>query len=175
MSDENVPGGALDAMVEFGRDLSTWATTDATLDELADLKVRWRDTMRELSFVGDAIDAALWDAMPDNEVSVAGVGSFKRDYGARRQGWQHEYLWKLVERLAQERIVDSETGETRSAGEAVAEALAVAKELQQPAYWRKTALEKYGIDPDEYCETKWGRRTVRIMQANEPKEKTDDG
>lgn len=126
--------------------------------ELASLKAHRRDVDIAIQDcevqVIDAMDGA-WECV------VPGLGAVKRRKGTKRTAWQHDDLWRLMGRMAQERRnVDEDTGEVESVADALARHITAAC---APGYWRTTPLREWGVDPDEYCQKTEGRDSIQIV------------
>lgn len=125
------------------------------LDEL-------RAARRELGEVHDRLEDAVAAAMGRRwTVTIDGLGGLVLRGGKQRSRWRHDDLWELT--LKRARSVEPLTlgGQTESPAEA---ALRIARSALQPAYWRAKVLKGWEIDPDDYCETTWGRKTVEVVR-----------
>jgi hypothetical protein len=108
----------------------------------------------------------LSEALGRNEIDSAGLHvEVKR--GANRKAWDNDALIRLViAKGRDERVLDEESGEYESEGDAVGRALMACARPN----WRVTALRERGIDADEYCETSPGRVNVILT----PMETSDE-
>lgn len=85
---------------------------------------------------------------------VEGVGVVRPFRGKDRKAWEHE---ALLHDVVNAHLEDAE-------GE-IPDPFTIAgwvREAAGFAYWKSGALKALGIDPDEYCESQPGRRTVSI-------------
>lgn len=102
-------------------------------------------------------DAA--NLLPEKKVMVDGFGVVERRTAQTRK-WQSEDLLMDVCR----RVLDPEgTGEIQPS--AVMELISVLKRIMPitgSLGWRVTALKEQGIDPDDYSEVSWGRKSIQI-------------
>ena len=141
---------ALDGEVSNGGDVATLALG---LDEL-------RAARCELAMVHDALEAQLVRAMGGRwETSIDGVGGIKVRGGKERKKWRHDDLWPFA--LKQARIVGPLPGTPESEGET---AVRIVRSAAHVDYWRAKVLKGWGIDPDEFCEVGWGRKTIEIVR-----------
>lgn len=96
------------------------------------------------------VEDLLVEAAPSKEFSVPGFsGPITVRTGNKRQAWDHDALWKDVTQALLET--------TDHPQEFVAGLRAA-----MTASWKVTGLRPLGIDPDEYCEVVWGRKTVQL-------------
>jgi hypothetical protein len=139
---------ALDSAVTEGGDLSSLVLA---LDEL-------RSAKAELSMVERSLEAAVVSAMGDRwHTVIEGFGGIKVHGGKDRKKWRHEELWPLA--LHRARSAPNLTPEKDDD-----RLLVIVRAAVQPSYWRSTELKHWGIDPDEYCEVTWGRKTVELVR-----------
>ena len=141
---------ALDTAVSEGGDLVDLALA---LDELRAARAELDITLAEL-------EAGVVRAMGDRwETSIDGLGGIKVHGGKKRSRWRHDDLFPLALRQARR------VGPLPDTAESEAEtALRVVRAAVQPAYWRAKVLKGWGLDPDEFCEVSWGRKTVEIVR-----------
>jgi hypothetical protein len=85
---------------------------------------------------------------------VEGVGVVRAFRGQARKAWEHESLVHDVvdAHLAQ---LDGEIPDPFTTARWIREAAGF-------SYWKSGALKALGLDPDDYCESTRGRRTVSI-------------
>jgi hypothetical protein len=141
---------ALDAAVSEGAALADLALA---LDEL-------RTARAELDTVAADLEAAVVRAMGGRwETSIDGLGGIKVHGGKKRTRWRHDELWPRG--LTQARRLGPLPGTNETEAETT---LRVIRDAVQPQYWRAKVLKGWGIDPDEFCEVSWGRKTVEIVR-----------
>lgn len=141
---------ALDSTVSEGGDL---ADLGLALDEL-------RTARSELDVVLSSLEAEVVRAMGKGwEAHIDGLGGIKVHGGKKRTKWLHDDLFPLALRQARDR--GPLPGTEESEGETV---LRIVRSAVQPAYWRAKVLKGWGVDPDEFCEVSWGRKTVEIVR-----------
>lgn len=131
---------------------------------------------RTKTILGDTcqyVEDLLVDAMPNKTLEVEGIGVLTSRTGAKRTKWDHDSLTsKAAEKMAEQ--LEAEEGEMvwRDTGEGVnprsllAELLREFRTMATPS-WKLTGLRQHGIDPDEYCETSWGRKTIEWPKSQE--------
>lgn len=141
---------ALDAEVSEPASLADLALA---LDEL-------RTARGELDTVERDLQAAIVRSMGDRwEAHIDGLGGIKVHGGKKRTKWRNDDLFSLALRRARERGPLPGTAETE--GETV---LRIVRAAVQPAYWRARVVKGWGVDPDEYAEVTWGRKTVEVVR-----------
>lgn len=99
--------------------------------------------------------------MPEKTLSVDGLGYVERRTASSRK-WESESLLMDVCR----QVLDPEgTGEIQPSR--VVELIGVLKKIMPitgSLGWRVTALREQGIDPDDYSDIRWGRKSIQITQ-----------
>ena len=118
-----------------------------------------RDKIAQLRLLEKEYVAELHNLMPEKKMLFSDYGLIERKNSASRK-WDHEEMWNVLTARARDaRLIDKETGEVlESEGQAVRRVL---QECAGVQYWKVTPLkEKYGVDPDEYAETKWRKSIV---------------
>lgn len=107
------------------------------------------DMQKSLAHAYQYVEDRLVAAAPEKEFLIEGIGNITIRTGVKRQKWDHEALWTDVTRALLE-SVDGPDEFVRGLRDAVT------------ASWKVTGLRPLGIDPDEYCEVAWGRKTVQF-------------
>jgi hypothetical protein len=131
---------------------------DAGLLDLALALDELRTAKAELDMVERDLQGAVVRAMGDRwEATIDGFGGIKVHGGKKRSKWRSDELWPLTLRRARSLIDEPPSSE----GEQL---LSIVRSAVQPAYWRSTELKRWGVDPDEYCEVTWGRKTVELVK-----------
>lgn len=134
------------------------SATHSPLAHLAAALSELRTAKAELDMVERSLQSAVIEAMGDHwEATIEGFGGIKVHGGKKRSKWLHEHLWPLT-------LQRSRGAETLSAEKDDERLLVIVRAAVQPAYWRSTELKRWGVDPDEYCEVTWGRKTVEIVR-----------
>lgn len=116
----------------------------------------------QLRWATEELEDEIVKIMPGKQVEVVGVGMAELKTGAARKGWNNEAITDvLVARIGDDPAVfcDSETGEFLPPQRVAGMVINAFLEVARPS-WRVTALRGYRIDPDEYCTTTWGRKTI---------------
>lgn len=143
---------ALDAEIAKGGPL---VDLGLALDEL-------RQARRELGEVHDRIEDAVVAGLGQRwSATIGGLGGLKVHGGKQRRAWRHDDLWEQA--LKRSRSVDPLTIHGQAETEAET-AIRIARDAIQPAYWRAGVLKGWGVQPDDYCQVSWGRKTVEITR-----------
>ena len=131
-----------------------WAQLLYAIDGLRQLKADLDTLLRSCED-----DAAR--LLPDKKVAIDGFGVVERRTTSSRK-WDSEPLLNDLCR----HILDPEgTGEiTPSAVAELLRALKAVLPVTASLGWRVTALKKLGIDPEQYSETTYGRKTIQIVK-----------
>lgn len=142
---------AADALVLTAQDMS--------LEDVAEgLVVLWR-AKRDLSEVYRTLEsklADLMDEMPEMDLAAAKI---EKRLSTPRKTWEHKGLGQEVAARLVQLSVDMETGEVlKDPTTLMIEML----DYAAPSYWRVKALEKIGIDPDDYCEVGEPKPSISI-------------
>jgi hypothetical protein len=114
---------------------------------------------RDLDTLLRECEADVADLLPDKKVTVPGFGVVEKRVASTRK-WDSETLLMDICR----RILDPEgTGEISVSS--VVDLIAVLKKVMPitgSLGWRVTALKDAGIDPDNYSDISWGRKSIQI-------------
>lgn len=122
-----------------------------------------RRAMAQLRWAADELEDEIVKAIPAKEMVVAGVGAITLRTGTKRTGWDKEGLVNvLTARIADDPAIlcEVETGEMLTPSQQVERILSRFLEAATPS-WKVTGLRAFKIDPDEYCSTTYGRKTVQ--------------
>lgn len=117
----------------------------------------------QLRWAADELEDEIVKAMPHKEMVVASVGAVTLRTGTKRTQWDKDGLvGVLVARIADdpEILCEVETGEMLTPSQQVERILDRFLEAATPS-WKITGLRKFRVDPDEYCTTAYGRKTVQ--------------
>jgi len=112
-----------------------------------------RTLRRDLSELERAVEQDVARLIPSKAEFVDGVGTLTVATDVRRSQWKTDDLAVMVVARAME------AGECGHPMDVVKLILAGA----QVSGWRVTWMRERGLDPDEFCETEFGRKTVRIQ------------
>lgn len=148
-------------------DLAVLVSPD--LDALALLLVRIRFCKYLLGMAEQEVEDELVKVMPGKTYEVNSLGMIEMHTGASRKGWDKEALTDaLVHSIAsqQPNLMDADTGEVVNLLDFVRDLVTMTTDAATPS-WKVTGLRKYGIDPDQYCETTWGRKTITTPKLEE--------
>jgi hypothetical protein len=138
----------------------------ATAQELAAELYRLRSQIATLQREAGEVEAALVAEMTEKQLEIPGLGVFERRRKTDRKAWQHEdirsaLLVKLREgEIEPARYADLVNGEIIEEDETEL-AFRVLTECANPS-WRVTALKRYDIDPDDFCEVTPGGYSIQF-------------
>lgn len=124
---------------------------------------------QQLAAVRDQVRHRAAHAYPRSEtqVTLSGVGVLELCRAGKTTRWEGPRLaHHLAARVADEGV-DRESGETLPLGvlcERVADVIVDAAGLDAASKaWRKTSVERYGLDPGEFSESSGGTLSVRFV------------
>ncbi len=130
------------------------------VEEAAPILKAVRDMKWTLGVLEKSIESKLVEAMPKKKVSIEGLGTLERMTGNTRKNWDHRLLASMIAGRA---VVDEATGEILAPKEAAERAKDLLLEAAAISYWRAGVLrEKFGLDPDRYCDSEKSKPTVII-------------
>jgi uncharacterized coiled-coil DUF342 family protein len=124
-----------------------------------------RAQIRELREWEKDVVARVAELMPDRELAIKGIGHITRSVSSRNK-WNDENVLNVISSIAKDnrlRKVDTETGEVLMVETESAAVRRLIEKCAKISYWRKTDLTEIGVDTDEYCETTWGKPSIRIQ------------
>ena len=139
-------------LIAYTADTTVPDAVDVYKNEPAALTAILRTLREAITFLKDSyqvVEDALVEAMPSKEMEIPGIGVIQRRSGTARKSWDHQALWRDVTQVL---LSDSEGPE---------DFVARLRTVVTPS-WKVTGLRPLGIDPDEYCEVSYGRRTVQL-------------
>lgn len=144
---------------------------------LAFMLAHVREAKRKLSDAEKMVEDELVKSMAGKEETVEGLGVITMRSGAQRKGWDHDSLIRALPhaigpKVVPEFLIDKETGEEYSGLSVVADLLTELRKATSFS-WKTTGLRPLGIDPDQFCETTWGRKTVTTPTLHDPEEGDD--
>lgn len=122
-----------------------------------------RRAQAQLRWAADELEDEIVKAMPHKEMVVAGVGAITLRTGTKRTQWDKDGLvGVLTARIADdpEILCEVETGEMLTPSQQVSRILSRFLEAATPS-WKITGLRAFRVDPDEYCSTAYGRKTIQ--------------
>jgi len=150
----------LNGSIEF---LAELAEGSDDVEFLGKLLASVRELRRVLANCHDSIEDAMTAWMEARglwQVELPKVGVLVRHSGKKRTKWAHD---AILDSLYHEVLCgpehNPETGERVPAEERVLQAIRGAAGI---GYWRTSALKKWGLVADHYCETSEGRQSVEI-------------
>lgn len=149
-------------------DEATRLAVAADTPGLAALLAAVRRSRATLAFVESEVERLLARAMPSNVVVVDGVGVLERRAGRKRSSWDHARLASLLAaRVADQRLVDPETGEVlpRPPGRLAQDVVDEFLRCAGVSYWKVGELRARNLDPAGFCEEEAGRTTVGIRES----------
>ena len=122
---------------------------------------------RDLSILLRECEEDAARLMPDKTVEVPGLGFVQRRTASSRS-WDSE---TLLMKICRQTLDPEGTGEIQPSR--VVELIDVLKQIMpitKSLGWRMTALRQHGIDPDEYSDVRWGRKSIQITQQMKEEE-----
>lgn len=140
------------------------------VDGLAQLLVAVRRAQAQLRWAEETLEDELVKAMPGKDAEVPGVGMITLRTGTSRKAWDKDGLVdRLVAKIGDEPafFVDEETGEFLTPSETARQVIAGFMRAATPS-WKVTGLREFRIDPDEFCETTWGRKSIQTPPIDDP-------
>ncbi len=142
-------------------DLSVKLSPD--VDGMVTLLQQLRRAAAQLRWATDELEDEIAKVMPHKEVEVPGVGLVTLRTATSRKAWDKEGLMSvLTARIADEPglYADEDTGELLTPTQTVEHVLASFLQAATPSF-KSTGLRAFRIDPDEWCETSYGRKTIQ--------------
>lgn len=133
------------------------------VEGMIQMLVAVRRAQAQLRWAEEQLEDEIVKVMPAKDLDVPGVGTVTLRTGTSRKQWDNDGIVDvLVARIGDNPHVlcDPDTGETLPPHEVAALAIRTFLEVARPS-WRTTQLRSYRIDPDEYCETTYGRKTLQ--------------
>lgn len=136
-----------------------------TPEALAIVLVAIRECRAELANLYDHVERDLLSVMDEKKMVVEGVGEIEVKHATRRTKWEHETLIPaILSRLADEPGVffDPDDGTflpNQTVGANVARRL---NECVSFGGGKVTGLRAIGLDPDEFCETDYGKAQIKL-------------
>lgn len=130
---------------------------------------------RSIALLRDAatyVEDEMCKVMPGKEVMVQGVGVAEMHTGASRKAWDKEALVDVAAHVVADVVpsaVIPESGEFINEIQVARDVLGVFLEMSTPS-WKVTGLRKYKVNPDEFCETTWGRKTIQMPSLPSPRD-----
>lgn len=132
---------------------------------LALLLAKLRKAQTELKEAAEFVEDELTRIMPGRNFDCGTpVGAIEMHTGATRKEWDKAGLTdSMVHAIAghSPNLVNADTGEMVNLMQHVRELVEMFTDAATPS-WKVTGLRKYGINPDEYCTTTWGRKTIAM-------------
>lgn len=147
-------------------------TDPRTVADLARRLDQVRAEIRHLKQAESDLQTALSEAAPADlqivpDPQIGGEWRIETRTGKDYSGWESE---QIVARLAAITSVDSDGVKlpAQDARRAFIEAMRVCAPLTSSLGWRRDGLRSYGLDPNEYAETRPGRTTVSVVYQAPP-------
>jgi hypothetical protein len=110
------------------------------------------------------VEDELTKLMPGRYFSVEGLGQIEMHTGSKRTTWDKEGLIDvLVHAIGRTmpNLFNADTGEEVNLLDHVRMLVTMFTDAATPS-WKVTGLRSYGIDPGDYCETSYGRKTIQL-------------
>ena len=141
-------------------DEATFLAPDA--DRLAVLLVNLRRAKRLLDYAAVYVEDELVKCIPHKTILVDEVGEITQHTGASRKHWDRDAVVTALAHGIAETVpplVDTSTGEQVDHIELVQSIPRCFIESATPS-WKVTGLRAWNINPDDYCEVEWGRKSI---------------
>lgn len=141
--------------------LDTW-----TVDDLAALLHQCRDARRALTDLEHLVEDTLASKLTDKRTELDGMVLEMRGGNVRKK-WDSE---RLLSEVLRRGIDPDGTGVLPEPAELLERARSVVARcvpVTPSLGWRVGALRDLGLDPDEWCETTPGRKSVQIHAGKE--------
>lgn len=137
---------------------------DQADDDLAALELLFdlRESRKKLAEIEASVEAIAAQRMSAPKVEWPGFIA-ERKGGLDRKHWEHDRLaWACIADLTQVDgvIDDADAALVASVRDRLLNCAAI-------SYWRTGQVKQLGIDPNDYCETTKGRRTVQVSRKVE--------
>ena len=143
----------------------TQLSSDANwpLEDISETFFQVNSFKGQLGIIVKQMESLLIARMTEVEAMPVSSGDMLvKEWSKNRKAWQHKELAKAVADRIQSLAIDMDTGEkTMSTGEMI-EALL---EYVQPSYWRVGALQKIGLNADNFCEAGDSEPKIKIERA----------
>jgi len=137
-----------DLLMELDREIGLYTATKPPAEEACELLVQLHQAKADMRVVYDGFSHGVSQVMQDNASIFVSGSEVEKSYSTKRTGWQHKDLARVVAGKLYQMSIDMDTGEVQvSPGDLIAQLL----DYVQPAYWKVTALQKLGLNADNYC------------------------
>lgn len=136
---------------------------------LAALLQALRRAIAQLRFAETELEDELVKVLPGRDTEIPGVGMATLRTGTKRTQWDKTGIVAAVTaRIADEPsvFVDTDTGEFLPPAQVAERIITAFLEVGTPS-WKTTGLRAMTINPDEYCETVYGRKTVQLPSLSD--------
>lgn len=137
-------------------------------EALAELAYNLRRAKDVLVDAAQYVEDELVKAMPNKVVTIDGIGEVEYHTGAKRTQWDKEALIAIASHAvagAVPVLIDAETGEVQDPYMLTDTIITEWCAIATPS-WKVTGLRLHGIDPDQFCETTWGRKTIDMPKPD---------
>jgi hypothetical protein len=137
-------------------------------DGLALLLAAIRKSKKDLALAEQTVEDELVKVMGGKYHEVPGLGRIEMHSGGTRKEWDHDtivaHIIPVIAHDFPKSLVDPEEGTEVPGQEFVARVVAEFRKAGN-TNWRtgggtKPGLRTFGLDPDDYCTTTWGRKTI---------------
>ena len=137
---------------------------DHSVEESAELLLELNLAKRDMGFLYDGLSTWVGGAMDGNQIlGLRDMATIERKMSASRSGWKHRDLARDVMGRIEQSSVDMDTGEV------VLSPIEMGMKIMdylQPSYWRVGALNKIGLNPDNYCESSEPKVSVIVRRGH---------
>lgn len=131
---------------------------------LAALLQALRRAIAQLKFAEQDLEDELAKVLPGRDTEIPGVGMATLRTGTKRTAWDKAGIVAAVTaRIADEPsvFVDDKTGEFLPPAQVAERVIGAFLEVGTPS-WKTTGMRALRLDPDEFCEVAYGRKTVQL-------------
>lgn len=130
---------------------------------MAQLLAALRRAKEQIKWAEEQLEDEITKVMKTKFEDVVGLGRIEMRTGTTRKGWDKDALVATMKQvIAGElpRLVATATGEVIPSREIVDEVLDQFLVVATPS-WKTTGLRQFHIDPEDYCTTTYGRKTIQ--------------
>lgn len=129
---------------------------------MAQLLAAIRRAVAQLKWADEQLEDEIVKVMRTKEEQVPGLGTIEMRTGSSRKGWDKDGLNRALTQVIAGDLTPVANVET---GEVIAPQRIVETVLSQylvaaTPNWKSTGLRQFGINPDDYCEVTWGRKSI---------------
>lgn len=130
---------------------------------LGHLLAQLRRSVKYLQDCAALVEDEMVKCAPSKQFEVPGVGTAEIHTGSKRTSWNHDEVAGVVAHALADEIpaMVTEDGEPVNHIQYVTDIINGFRVASSDG-WKVTGLRALKIDPDDYCHTEWGRKTVQM-------------